>query len=67
MNEGKFKLLIKSRGLTARSVSEKLGMSTSSFYRKLKNNSFGLVEVELMIRLLKIDKPEEIFFDKELT
>ena len=51
-------------GLTQKEVAKKLGISEKTFIYKMKNSSFGIVEVEKMITLLNIKKPLEIFFAK---
>jgi DNA-binding NtrC family response regulator len=46
-------------------VSEALGISTKTFYLKMKKGVFSSDEIEKMIDLLHIDNPADIFFAKK--
>ena len=49
-------------GMTQAEVATRIGMSPKTFSLKMNSGKFGLDEVEKMIRLLNIDKPERYFF-----
>ena len=66
-NANELKAAIARRGLTQKKLAEKIGMSEPTMNRKIKRGSFGLDEAQKIIDVLKIDKPEEIFFAKEVT
>lgn len=61
------------RGIIARNgksqsdVAKMLGMSTKTFYLKMKRGVFGSDEIEKMIVELHIDNPIDIFFAKDVT
>lgn len=48
-------------GLTQAQVAKAIGMSESTFYRRIKEQDFGLQEVHSMIELLHIADPAAIF------
>ncbi len=49
-------------GMTQAEVATRIGMSPKTFSLKMSSGKFGLDEVEKMIQLLNIDKPERYFF-----
>ena len=51
-------------GKTQEDVAKHLGMSTKTFYLRMKNGIFGSDEIEKMIDYLNIDDPMAIFFAK---
>lgn len=59
--------VIVANGLTQQAVARELGMSSKTFYSKMKKGVFGSNEMEAMIHLLSIENPQEIFFAKERT
>lgn len=59
--------VIVSKGFSQKDVAAYLEMSPKTFYSKMKKGVFGSDEIELMIDMLAIQKPEEIFFAKEVT
>lgn len=54
--------LIAKNGLTQSKVAEMIGITPKTFYEKMKVGVFGSNEIQLMIKILKIDNPVEIFF-----
>ncbi|MBQ2841310.1 MAG: DUF739 domain-containing protein [Oscillospiraceae bacterium] len=54
-------------GATYEDVAKEIGVSTGTFKRKMKNKSFGIMEARVMVEMLNIKDPEEIFFKEELT
>ena len=64
----KFKAQLCLAGVTNKELIDYLGLNTTTYYRKLKNDgSFTRDELAKIIDKLEIEKPEEIFFAKELT
>lgn len=63
----KLKGAIVSNGLTQEEVAKNIGISSKTFYLKMKKGVFGSDEIEKMIDLLHIDEPMPIFFAKEVT
>lgn len=51
-------------GKTGEDVAKYLGMSSKTFYSRMKKGVFGSDEIEKMIDFLKIDDPMSIFFAK---
>lgn len=51
-------------GKTQEDVAKHLGMSTKTFYLRMKKGVFGSDEIEKMIDYLNIDDPMPIFFAK---
>lgn len=49
-------------GYTNSLLSKELGISTKTFGTRLKTGDFGAKEIELMIKLLKLNNPMSIFF-----
>lgn len=62
MNTNALKAEFVKRGMTQAEVAKAIGMSCSTLNRKLKNGTFGLDEANDLIRCLKIENPERIFF-----
>lgn len=59
--------IIKARGLTQADVAEHLGITSKTFYEKMKRGVFGSDEVDRMIDFLKIEDPMWIFFERKVT
>ena len=54
-------------GKTQEDVAKHLGMSSKTFYLRMKKGVFGSDEMESMIELLSLENPSAIFFAKEVT
>jgi hypothetical protein len=54
-------------GKTGEDVAKHLGMSSKTFYLRMKTGVFGSDEIEKMIEYLNIEDPMPIFFAKEVT
>lgn len=52
---------------TQEAVAKACGISSKTFYNKMKKGVFGTNEVEKMIDFLDIKNPADIFFAKEVT
>lgn len=50
------------KGMTQSDVAREIGVSDATFSRRLRRGEFGIDEAELMIKLLDIKCPMEIFF-----
>jgi len=59
--------IIAKNGLSQSKVAEAIGISPKTFYEKMKNGVFGSNEIQIMINLLGIENPVEIFFANEVT
>ena len=49
-------------GYTQYDVAQAVGISPRTFTRRLQEKDFGIKEIEIMIELLKIKEPSDIFF-----
>lgn len=58
----KLRGIIAERGMSQRKVAEHLGMTETTFYRKMKKGVFDSDEMAQMVTLLHIPAPSEIFF-----
>lgn len=54
-------------GKTQEDVARHLGMTSKTFYLRMKKGVFGSDEIEKMIEYLSIDDPMPIFFTKGVT
>lgn len=59
--------IIAKNGLSQSKVAEAIGISPKTFYEKMKIGVFGSDEIQIMIDLLKIENPAEIFFADKVT
>lgn len=57
--------IIVKNGYTQKQVAERIGITPKTFYEKMKRGVFGSDEIEIMIDILNINNPCEIFFAKE--
>lgn len=62
MNVKMLKEEMAKNSITQRKLAKLLGMSESTFRRKMKNNKFGLLDANIMIDVLNIECPGDIFF-----
>lgn len=58
----RLKRIIKDKGFTAAEIAMALGMSESTFRRKLRLGTLGVLDAEKLVELLKIENPGVIFF-----
>lgn len=63
----KLKGKIAERGYTQAQVAKQIGMTESTFSRKMATGKFGIGDAEKMILLLGIDNASEIFFAPEVN
>lgn len=63
MDKLKLEYEMKSKGVSVQEMCEKLGISRSAFYRKMKQESeFTRNEMETIINVLQLEDPVSIFF-----
>lgn len=58
----KLKGLIAEKGYSQTEVAAKIGITPKTFYSKMKKGVFGSDEITIMIDLLEINNPIDIFF-----
>lgn len=61
----KLRGVIAERGFSQRQVAKMLGITEKTFYLKMKNRVFTTDEAFRMAKMLRIEKPEEIFLAGE--
>ena len=64
VNVNELRGVIAKNGLSQRKLAKKLGMTDTTFYKKMAKGVFGSDEIEKMIEILHIDNPMPIFFAK---
>lgn len=62
MNTNALKAEIVKNGLTYEQTAKKIGISETTFWRRMRAGNFGLDEANRLIKLLGIENPAEIFF-----
>ena len=64
LNVNKLKGKIVEKGFSIEKLSQILGINPSTFYRKIKNNSFEIEEADAIVKELGLSSTEatEIFF-----
>lgn len=67
INANKIRGRITELEMTQAQVAEMIGISAKTFSLKMKTGKFGLDEAERMIKVLKIDKPNEYFFTNDVA
>lgn len=67
LDVNRLKSVIVLNGKTQEDVAKHLGMSSKTFYLRMKKGVFGSDEIDKMVEYLKIDDPMAIFFAKNVT
>ncbi len=62
INVNMLKSEVVKNGMTQKDFCNSIGMSQSTFIRKMKRGVFKTDEIEKMINVLKLEKPQQIFF-----
>ena len=62
INEHKLLEVIKLNNFTIDLLAEELGLTSKIFLIKLRRNTLGSCEINILIELLNIKNPQEIFF-----
>lgn len=57
--------LIAKNGLSQSELAKIIGITPKTFYDKMQKGIFGSDEIQIMIDVLHIENPAEIFFAKE--
>lgn len=52
-------------GYTQKDVAKRIGVTPTTFSKKMKTGDFGMIEASIMIEMLGIRKPDAIFFGIE--
>ena len=65
LNANALRAEIARNGMTQSQVAERIGISATTFSKKMKNNGFGIDEADKLISLLGIQDPGAIFFGSE--
>ena len=61
----KLRGLIAEKGFFQSDMAKFIGITPKTFYEKMRIGIFGSDEIEIMIDVLNIENPMEIFFAKE--
>ena len=67
INVNSLKGVIVSKGLSQRKMAQHLGITEKTFYAKMNKGVFDSDEIQIMIDILEIKNPVEIFFAKDVT
>ena len=62
INAPKLKGLIVERGYSQQDVARYIGVTSKTFYDKMKTGKFYLTELDKMVELLGVDDPTPFFF-----
>lgn len=65
LNVNALRAEIARNGMTQGQVAERIGITATTFSKKMKTNGFGLDEADKIIELLGIQDPGAIFFSNE--
>lgn len=67
-HKNKLKAQMTLLGITAKDLAKELDINEATFYRKLqRDGDFTRKEINILIQVLQIENPEEIFFAEELA
>lgn len=64
MNTNLLKAEIVKNGLTQKEFCKSIKMAQSTFIRKIRKGVFNTDEIERMVNVLNLKRPEQIFFGK---
>ena len=67
MNRNKLKGKMKEKEITQSVMAKYLGISERTFNTKINKSCFNSNEISIMIKVLDIEDPMSIFFDKNVT
>ncbi len=67
IDRNELKGVIAKNGMSQSGVARILGITPKTFYDKMKKGVFDSDEIEIMIDILNIEDPVEIFFAKDVT
>lgn len=67
-DERRFKAQLALAGISQKELARTLGINEATLYRKIhRGGDFTREEINRMLKILKIDDPNDIFFAKELA
>lgn len=67
-HKNKLKAQMTLLGVTAKDLAKELDINEATFYRKMqRDGDFTRREINILIQVLQITNPEEIFFAEELA
>lgn len=68
MDKYKLQYIMKKNGISVEDMAKKMGISKSALYSKMNGRSqFTLAEIQMIIKILDLDSPVDIFFAKEVS
>jgi len=68
MDKYKLQYIMKKNGISVEDMAKKMGISKSTLYSKMNGRSqFTLAEIQMIIKILDLDSPVDIFFAKEVS
>lgn len=59
--------LLAENGMTQKEMAQKIGITQKTFREKMNKNVFKSNEIEVMISVLNIENPSEIFFAEDVA
>lgn len=59
--------LLAENGITQKEMAQKIGITQKTFREKMSKNVFKSNEIEVMISVLNIENPAEIFFAEDVA
>ena len=62
INTDKLRGIIVERRTSGAEVAKELGITSKTFYDKMKKGVFGSDEIDKMVEFLEIENPVEVFF-----
>lgn len=67
MNINKLKGLFVEKGYTQQDIARELGITPNTLRRRMKEEIFNTDEINILIEILEIKDPMEIFFTNKVT
>ena len=67
LNKTALKVEMMRSGHTQKTLAKAIGISERTFYNRLKKADFGISEIEVMMKELKLTDPMPIFFAEQVT
>jgi DNA-binding XRE family transcriptional regulator len=67
LDRNSLKAEIVRNGLTQKDVAKAIGISEKTFISRMRKGSFKTNEAEIMIEVLKLKNPSDIFFAAKVT
>ncbi|WP_308533247.1 helix-turn-helix domain-containing protein [uncultured Peptoniphilus sp.] len=67
MNVNKLKGLFAEKGYTQQDIAKELGITPNTLRKRMKDEIFNSDEINILIEILEIKEPMEIFFANKVT